>query len=52
MNVIGDAAHLDGGTFDVVQCARHVGVELCLDGGRENRFAVLGAEDQVDQDAG
>jgi hypothetical protein len=42
--------HRDGTAIEVARDSGEVGVELWADGGLEERGAVLGGEDDVDQD--
>ena len=52
VNVVFNAAHLQGRAFDVVEYSSKVGMQFGLEGGREDVFAIFGAEDQMDEDAG
>jgi len=47
VRVVGDAVDLDGGGFELVEDAAHIGVEGRADFGRDGRPALFGAEGQV-----
>jgi hypothetical protein len=44
-------ADLQGGAVDLVERAREIGVEFVLEGGGKKRLAILGAEDEMNEDA-
>jgi hypothetical protein len=52
MDVIGDSADLESGAPHLVESAREATEQIVADGLREERLAVFGAENEVDDVTG